>query len=214
MNPATGQMRQIVNDEWNAIGTGDFSANLGPERSKDIAVGTANLLQQIGDLPTQLHQQDLDLQEAIGARVALDLCRAYMGDQVVSWVVDQPISLPDGTTAQPGEVAYVNVRGSDLVPLNVTIVKNKEWRKQDVDRTQANAQLLGMMAKMGLPPAAIGPMLREAGVSSATVQAVVDAMSAQQPTPGAGNAPPGAVAPPQPGGPPALSVVQGGQGNG
>jgi len=157
-------------------------------------------LQQIGDLPTQLHQQDLDLQEAIGARVALDWCRAYMGDQVISWVTDE------------GEAAYANVRGSDLVPLNVTVVKNKEWRKQDVDRTQANAQLLGMMAKMGLPPAAIGPMLREAGVSSATVQAVVDAMSAQQPM--AANAPPGAQAPPQPGGPPALSVVQGGQVNG
>jgi len=201
MNPATGQFRQIVNDEWQAIGTGDFSASLGPDRSKDIAVGTANLLQQIGDLPTQLHQQDLDLQEAIGARVALDWCRAYMGDQVISWVTDE------------GEAAYANVRGSDLVPLNVTVVKNKEWRKQDVDRVQATAQLLGMIGKMGLPPGAIGPLLREAGLSASVVMAISDAM-AQQPPPGAGNAPPGAEAPPQPGGPPALSVVQGGQGNG
>ena len=199
MNPATGQFRQIVNDEWNAIGTGDFSANLGPERSKDIAVGTANLLQQIGDLPTQLHQQDLDLQEAIGARVALDFCRAYMGDQVISWVTDE------------GEAAYANVRGSDLVPLNVTVVKNKEWRKQDVDRVQATAQLLGMIGKMGLPPGAIAPLLREAGLSASVVMAISDAM-AQQPS--AANAPPGANAPPQPGGPPALSVVQGGQVNG
>jgi len=103
------------------------------------------------------------------------------------------------------------VRGSDLVPLNVTVVKNKEWRKQDVDRVQATAQLLGMIGKMGLPPGAIGPLLREAGLSASVVMAISDAM-AQQPM--AGNAPPGANAPPQPGGPPALSVVQGGQGNG
>ena len=199
MNPATMQFRQMVEQEWMNIGSGDFSASLGPERSKDIAVGTANLLQQTGDLPTQLHQQDLNLQEAIGARVVLDYCRAYMGDQVISWVTDE------------GEAAYANVRGSDLVPLNVTVTASKEWRQQDVDRVQATAQLLGMIGKMGLPPAAVGPLLREAGISASVAMAISDAM-AQQPM--AGNAPPGAQAPPQPGGPPALSVVQGGTPNG
>ena len=200
MNSAAPQFRNMIENQWQSIGSGDFSASLGPERSKDIAVGTANLLQQTGDLPTKLHKKSLDLQEAIAGRVVLDYCRAYMGDQVVSWVTDE------------GETAYANVRGSDLVPLNVTVVANKQWRQQDVDRVQATAQLLGMIGKMGLPPAAVGPLLREAGISASVAMAISDAM-AQQPPP-AGNVPPGPIAPPQPGGPPDLSVVQGGMGNG
>lgn len=201
MNPAAMQFRQMVEQEWTNIGSGDLAPSLGPERSKDIAVGTANLLQQSGDLPTRLHKKSLDLQEAIAGRVVLDYCRAYMGDQVVSWVTDE------------GEVAYANVRGSDLVPSNVTVVSSKDWRQQDVDRVQATAQLLGMIAKLGLPPGAVGPLLREAGISASVALAISDAM-AQQPAPPAGNVPPGAPAPPQPGGPPDLSVVQGGMGNG
>lgn len=239
MNPATMQFRQLVEQEWQNIGTGDFSASLGPERSKDIAVGTANLLQQTGDLPTQLHQQDLNLQECIGARVALDLCRAYMGDQVISWVTDS------------GEVAYANVRGEDLVPLNVTVLEGKEWRQQDTDRVQATAQLVGMLGKSGLPPEVVPAMLRDAGIANSVVQAIGDALqkrSQDPPTPPDPNAlitalasliksggpvavnqveaalqmaqlppPQGAAAqaPPPPGnGRPPLSVIQGGSQNG
>jgi hypothetical protein len=196
INPAVVQMSDLIDRKWMDIGTGDFSASLGPERSKDIAVGTANLLQQTGDLPTQLHQQDMNLQEAIGGRIALDYCRAYMGDQVVSWVTDE------------GEVAYMTVRGSDLVPMNVTVMANKEWRQQDVDRVQATAQLLGMIGKMGLPPAAIGPLLREAGISANVATAISDAMQQQQMQPPQQAMP--ANAAPSGGVPPQLSVVQGG----
>ena len=194
MNPAMPAFRNMIESQWQHIGTGDFAGSLGPERSKDIAVGTANMLQQTGDLPVQLHAKDLALQEAIGARVALDFCRAYMGDQVVSWVTDE------------GEVAYANVRGSDLVPLNVTVRADKEWRQQDVDRVQATAQLLGMIAPMMLPPPAIAALLKDAGLSANVVEALTQSMAQQtgagQPGTPAGTAPSGST--------PELSVVGGG----
>ena len=198
MNSAMPQFRDMIEGQWQHIGTGDFAANLGPERSKDIAVGTANLLQQTGDLPVQLHAQDLSLQEAIIARVALDYCRAYMGDQVVSWVSDS------------GEDVYASVRGDDLVPLNVTVRANKEWRQQDVDRVQATAQLLGMIGKVGLPPNVTAILLRESGISANVVTALTEAMAAGPAMPGNTPPGPGGQPPPGPDGSPALSVVQGG----
>lgn len=201
MNAAMPQFRNMIESQWQHIGTGDFAGALGPDRSKDIAVGTANLLQQTGDLPVQLHAQDLSLQESIGARVALDWCRAYMGDQVVSWVTDE------------GDVAYANVRGSDLVPLNVTVRADKEWRQQDVDKVQATAQLLGMIGKVGLPPQVTAVLLAESGMSSKVVAAITAAM--QQAPVGPAPAPgsdmgQGGPPPPQAGGTPPLSVVEGG----
>lgn len=193
MNPATPQFNKMIADQWQHIGTGDFSAGLGPERSKDIAVGTANLIQQSGDLPVQLHGMLLAQQEAIGAAVALGFCRAYMGDNVVSWVTDE------------GDAAYAVVRGADLVPLNVTVRADKEWRQQDVDRVQATAQLLGMAAKLMLPPPALAALLKDAGLSASVVTALIRGMGGPPGAP-AGSAPPveGGPAPPE------LSLVEGG----
>jgi hypothetical protein len=171
MNAAAGQFANIIDRMWQDIGTGDFSASLGPERSKDIAVGTANMLQQTGDLPVQLHQQDLNLQEAIGGRVVLDWCRAYMGDQVVSWVSDQ------------GEAVYAHVRGQDLVPLHVTVVVGKEWVASDTDRVQAQAQLIGMLGKSNLPPQAQLALMKDAGVGTETLSAMHDALNQPPPKP-------------------------------
>ena len=191
MNPTMPQFWQRLEEQWQHIGTGDFAGSLGPDRSKDIAVGTANLIQQTGDLPVQLHAQDLGLQEAIAATVVLGFCRAYMGDQVVSWVTDD------------GDVAYANVRGADLVPLNVTVKADKEWRQSDVDRVQATAQLLGMVAPLGLPPGALGALLRDAGISPAVVNEITTSMTAmppagQPPGAGSGGGPGAGAAPPAP----------------
>ena len=81
-------------------------------------------------------------------------------------------------------MAYATVRGSDLVPLNVTVKANQEWRQQDVDRVQATAQLLGMIGKMGLPPNATAALLKDAGMSPTVVSALTEAM--QQPMAPAG----------------------------
>jgi hypothetical protein len=193
MNPTMPQFKQMIEEWWQHIGTGDFGGSLGPDRSKDIAVGTANLLQQTGDLPVQLHAQDLGLQEAILARVALDYCRAYMGDQVVSWVADD------------GEIEYANVRGADLVSLNVTVRADKEWRQSDVDRVQATAQLLGMIGNMGLPPAATAALLKDAGLSTSVVTALTEAMQM-----GPGGPPQAGSAEGQQGGPPGPPPISGG----
>jgi len=170
MNAAAGQFANIIDRMWQDIGTGDFSASLGPERSKDIPVGTANQLQQTGDLPVQLHQQDLNLQEAIGARVALDWCRAYMGDNVISWVTDR------------GEAAYAHVRGQDLVPLHVTVRTDQAWRQSDTDRVQAQSQLIAMLGKSDLPMPVQLALLKDAQVSAEVLAAMGDAMN-QQPKP-------------------------------
>jgi hypothetical protein len=188
MNPSMPGMRSMIEQQWQHIGTGDIA--LGPERSRDIAVGTVNALQQQGDLPVQLHAQDLSLQESIGARVALDLCRAYMGDTVVSWITDS------------GDTAYATVRGADLTPMNVTVSANRDWRQQDVDRAQAIAQFFGQVQGMGLPPSVISILAKEAGMSQAAVSALAEAMAQPpaQEAPAEGQE--GQPAPPMPGGPP------------
>jgi hypothetical protein len=196
MSPTMPAFRQMIEEWWQHIGTGDFGGSLGPDRSKDIAVGTANLLQQTGDLPVQMHAQDLGLQEAIVATSVLAYCSAYMGDNVVSWVTDE------------GEVAYANVRGADLVPLNVTVRADKEWRQQDVDRVQATAQLLGMIGKLALPPMATAALLKDAGLSATVVSALTEAMQ-QQAMAGGQPGSPANGAPPQ-GGPPGPPPISGG----
>jgi hypothetical protein len=70
------------------------------------------------------------------------------------------------------------VRGADLVPLNVTVKADREWRQQDADRAQATAQMLGQMGTLGLPPAAMGILLRESGVVSPGI--VSELMTAMQ----------------------------------
>jgi hypothetical protein len=203
MNPTMPAFRDMIDNQWQQIGTGDFAGSLGPERSKDIAVGTANLIQQTGDLPVQLHAQDLGLQEAIGATCVLALCSAYMGDQVISWVTDE------------GDIAYANVRGSDLVPMNVTVKTDSEWNQKDTDRAQATAQLMSALAPLGLPPNVMAAILRESKVLSPSVAAELAAgmMPPAGPPPGAGTGggPDTGAAPPAPGtqpGPPVSGLAQ------
>jgi hypothetical protein len=76
------------------------------------------------------------------------------------------------------------------VPLHVTVTAGNEWQQKDIDRVQAQAQFLGMVGKMGLPPNVISVLLREAQFSESVVEALATAMAAP---------PPGAV-PPVPGG--------------
>ena len=190
MNPAAPAFRSMVNESWQSIGTGDFSSSLGPERSKDIAASTLSQLTETGDLPVQLHAAALAHQEGLMARAVVDLCRAYMGDNVVSWVTGNK------------EAAYATVRGSDLVPLHVSVSADKEWRQQDNDRLQAQSQFIGMVSKLGLPLQAMIVLLKEAQLSEEVVDALMEAM-----------VPPGPTGPPSPGGPPNLQVIQGGNPN-
>lgn len=183
MNATMPAFRNMVEQSWVHIGTGDMA--LGPDRSRDIAASTVQQLQQQGDLPVQLHQQDLNLQESIGGAVALAYCMAYMGDNAVSWVSDS------------GEVAYATVRGTDLVPLKVTVTAGNEWQQKDIDRVQAQAQFLGMVGKMGLPPQVIAVLLREAQFSDSVVEALSQAMAPPPPPGGDSGAPvPGGNLPP------------------
>jgi len=166
MNPAMPAFRGMIDGEWQFIGTGDFSGNLGADRSKDIAVGTVSLLKQQGDLPLQLTQSDVNLQESLMGRAVLDYCRAYMGDQVISWVSD------GGSTA-----FSPMIRGSDLAPMNIVISAEQEWRQQDSDRVQAQAQLLGMIQGLNLPPQAMIAFLKDAGMSAEALGAITESVN-------------------------------------
>ena len=70
MNSAMPAFRSILNQQWSFIGTGDIT--MPAERSRDIAVGTIQAMQQSGDLPVQLHRQGLTSDEAIEYGIVLD----------------------------------------------------------------------------------------------------------------------------------------------
>ena len=182
MNATMPAFRNMVEQSWVHIGTGDMA--MGPDRSRDIAASTVQQLQQQGDLPVQLHQQDLNQQEGIGGAVALAYCRAYMGDNVVSWVSDS------------GEVAYATVRGTDLVPLKVTVTAGNEWQQKDIDRVQAQAQFLMAMDKLQLPPNVKLAMMRDAQFSEGVISELEKAFSAPPPGVDSGAPVPGGNVPP------------------
>jgi hypothetical protein len=143
----------------------------------------------------QLHQRDLNHQESILARCALDLCRAYMGDNVVSWVADS------------GEAMYVTVRGSDLEPIHVTVTAGKELRQQDIDRVQAQAQFLGQLGSLGLPPQVMVILMREAQFGDNIVQELATALAAAQAPPAGESVPPSQNSQPIGGGPPEFQAA-------
>jgi hypothetical protein len=133
MNPAMPQFRKMLADEWQWIGTADMS--MPEDRSRDIAVGTFQAMQKMGDLPLKMHQDDMADVESIGFRVMLDLKRAYMTiPEMVSWV--------DENT---GQQMADQVTSDMLAPINVSIQTTPDWSGLDVDRVQAIAQFMGQI---------------------------------------------------------------------
>ena len=159
MNPAMPAFRNMLSQEWQWIGTGDVS--MPEERSRDVAVGTFRAMQQMGDLPLKMHQEDLAEEEAIGFRVMLDYKRAYMTiPEMVNWV--------DEMGAQRAE----QVTADMLAPVNVSIQTIPDWTGLDVDRVQAIAQFMGQVTDpemrallapaAGFPPEVVQKMRAQA----------------------------------------------------
>lgn len=191
MNAALPQFRTMLDRQWSYMGTGDIS--MPSERSRDIAVGTIQAMQQSGDLPVQMHRDILSAEESIAFGVILDFERAYRADaQLVQWVTDE------------GELANVAVTGADLVDVNVTLQAGPDFRQMDADRIQAIAQFAGQMAQFPQLMVALAPM---AGLPPEGVRALQQAVAQMQqaqgqpPTMGGGGQPQGQAgqtAPPMP----------------
>ena len=170
MNSAMPAFRSILNQQWSFIGTGDIT--MPAERSRDIAVGTIQAMQQSGDLPVQLHRQVLTSDEAIEYGIVLDYERAYRSDkELVQWVTDT------------GELGAAYVSGADLIDVNVNLTASPDWRAASADRIQALAQFVGQMQNT---PQLLADLAPHAGLPPEAVRAIrktVAGMLQQAPPP-------------------------------
>jgi hypothetical protein len=186
MNPALPAFKSIIDREWAQIGSGDIA--MPDDRSRDVAVGTLQLLQKQGDLPVRMHAEDLRAERSIGFRNILDQKRAYMSiPQLVTWVNEEPNLVgPDGTPLPVGAQMAAQVTGDMLAPSNVIVTAMSDGRAMDVDRIQAIAQFMGQV-----PPPMWGDLAAEAGFSPDTITKLKN-MSAMYtpPPPGATGAKP------------------------
>ena len=156
MNAAMPQFRTMLNQQWAYIGTGDIS--MPAERSRDIAVGTVQALQTMGDLPVRMHLEDLGLEESVGFRVVLDYTRAYMtAKQMVTWVADD------------GDMMYAEITAEDLAPMNVMVSPPSEKSILDTERLQAVSQFAGQTAQS---PELMMALLAETNFSPETKRAL------------------------------------------
>ena len=156
MNAAMPQFRTMLNQQWAYIGSGDIA--MPAERSRDIAVGTMQAMQQMGDLPVRLHLEDLGLEESIGFRVVLDYTRAYMtAKQMVTWVADD------------GDQMYAEVTAEDLAPMNVMVAPPGEKSVLDTERLQAISQFAGQTSQS---PELMMALLAETNFSPETKRAL------------------------------------------
>lgn len=198
MNPSLPAFKSIIDREWSQIGSGDIA--MPDDRSRDVAVGTMQALQQQGDLPVRMHAEDLRAEESIFFRVILDQKRAYMSvPQMVQWVNDDPTAM-DPATGQPipvGAPMAEQVTGDMLAASNIVVTAQTDWRNMDIDRVQAIAQFCGQV-----PPPLWGILAPEAGFSPDAVSQMKN-MAVKMMGP-----------PPGPGGPPNLRAVPGGKPDG
>lgn len=204
MNASLPSFRNMLSESWANMGTGDIA--MPAQRSRDIAVGTIQAMQESGDLPVKMHRRILNYERAIGFGVVLDYTRAYMSDvQLVQWVAEE------GDVA--GQLVSAPVRGSDLIDVNVMITATPDRKIVDAEGTQAIAQFMGQMAPVmqmfgpqagvailaalaptaGIPPEGVREIQKAAGML-----AQQQAQMQQQQMAGMPAGPEGQSAPPQP----------------
>lgn len=145
MNSTLPQFYQMIQSQWANIGTGDIK--MPDNRSRDIPVGTMQALQSVGELPSRVHIEMLQGEEAIGFGTMLDILRDTMTVQdMLSWVTDM------------GEVQFTEVTGKDMNPVNVVVDAQQDISLMDSDRVQAIAQFMGQV-----PPPMWGALAKTAG---------------------------------------------------
>jgi hypothetical protein len=180
MNPSLVPFKEIIDREWAQIGSGDIA--MPDDRSRDVAVGTIQALQQQGDLPVRMHAEDLRAEESIFFRVILDQKRAYMSvPQLVQWV-NEDMGMLDPMTGLPvpvGAPMAAEVTGDMLAASNIVVTAQSDWRAMDIDKVQAISQFMGQV-----PPQMWGVMAPEAGFSPTAVAAMKNmaASMTMQPT--------------------------------
>lgn len=167
MNSALPAFREMLERAGARVGTGDIA--MPSERSRDVAAATMQALQEMGDMPLRTHKMDLDMEESVFLTACLAQMRAYMTDaEMVQWTTDA------------GDVAMMQVRGSDLVPMNVIVGSNPDWKGVDAERVQAIAQYVGQLATLPAGPQAMAAFAPAAGFGASDVQRIQQWAQAMQ----------------------------------
>lgn len=108
----------------------DASATFGPQRSKDVAVGTMQTLERTGEIPSDDMSEDVNEALGIFYGVWFDLARAITSPE--EWI---------GIRGLSGAVELMQMKG-ELIPNHDVIVEAlPSWANYDNERMQAVAML-------------------------------------------------------------------------
>lgn len=113
-------------------GVFDAAAQLGPNRSKDIAVGTMQSLQSSGEIPADDMAEDANLSLGQFYGTWYDMARAVMTVAESIRVKGDP---------QTGIEDFVRMRGEDLPDMDVIVEGVPSWTQFDQQRIEAIATL-------------------------------------------------------------------------
>lgn len=159
INPAIVAFRDMLERAGARVGTGDIA--MPSNRSRDVAAATMQALQEMGDMPLRTHKMALDDEESVALTAVLALLRAYMTTpEMLQWTTDS------------GDVAMAQVRGEDLLPMNVIVGSSPEWKSLNAEDVQAVAQYAGQFAAMPNGAQAMAVFAPAAGFKPSDVQRI------------------------------------------
>lgn len=148
---------QVQNVLMRDMGTSDIA--MGPEQSRDIAVGTIKALQSTGEVPVDHHIRRLHRTESIGFSVWVDLIRAC-------WTQKRIVRM----YPKDGGAIFKEVRGLDLPGADVVV--EAEPRIKDVDQQEVDA----LIKVLNSPPPLMKVLARKYGLSPTDINEYLSGM--------------------------------------
>lgn len=152
---------QVQNVLMRDMGTSDIA--MGPEQSRDIAVGTIKALQSTGEVPVDHHIRRLHRAESIGFSVWVDLISA-------TWTMKRLQRM----YPQEGPAIFKMLRGLDMP--GVDVVVEAEPRIKDVDQQEVEA----LIKVLSSPPPMMKVLAKKYGLSPADITEYLAGMEAFQ----------------------------------
>lgn len=143
------------------MGTSDIS--MGPEQSRDIAVGTIRAMQETGEIPTDHHIRKLHRAESIGFGVWLDLIREC-------WSEKRLVRM----SPKDGSFVFQSLKGMDIP--NADVVVTAEPRITDVDQQEVEA----LIKVLNSPPPLMKILAKKYGLSPIEIQNYIKEMEQLQ----------------------------------
>lgn len=152
---------QVQNVLMRDMGTSDIS--MGPEQSRDIAVGTIRAMQETGEIPTDHHIRRLHRAESIGFGVWVDLIRCC-------WSLKRLVRM----YPKDGQAIFATIRGMDLP--NVDVVVEAEPQIKDVDTQEVDA----LMKVLSAPKPAMKILAKKYGLSPVDINEYLAGMEEEK----------------------------------